>query len=142
MLGVYREWSDGISIAGMLDGKTTASSSEASHRPKSAVPPVRKAVILDTLPASDILQSLQKITNIVYLTKLDAGDKVKVRAYMTEAEGELTRLKNFVMNLGALFCSKKWPAIGGFHESGPSAVSHFSVAIRTLCYRAHGRSWP
>jgi hypothetical protein len=30
------------------------------------------------------------------------------------------------------FVAKKWPAIGGFHESGPSAVSHFSVAIRTL----------
>jgi hypothetical protein len=46
-----------------------------------------------------ILQSIQKLTNIAYLTKLDADDKVKVRNYMTEAEGELARLKHFVMKL-------------------------------------------
>jgi len=55
---------------------------------------------MDTsLPASDLLQSLQKITNIVYLTKLDAGDKVKVRNYMSEAENELASLKDSVMKL-------------------------------------------
>ena len=50
-------------------------------------------------PASELLQLLQKLTNIVYLTKLDAGDKVKVRNYMTEAEEELARLKHVVMKL-------------------------------------------
>ena len=60
----------------------------------------RKAVTLDnSLPASDLLQSLQKITNIVYLTKLDAGDKVKVRNYMNDAERELRLLKHVVMKL-------------------------------------------
>lgn len=55
---------------------------------------------MDTsLPASELLQSLQKLTNIVYLTKLDADDKVKVRRYMTEAEGELASLKEAVMKL-------------------------------------------
>jgi hypothetical protein len=53
----------------------------------------------NSLPASAFLQSLQKLTNIVYLTKLDAGDKVKVRNYMTEAEGELASLKEAVMKL-------------------------------------------
>jgi hypothetical protein len=48
---------------------------------------------------SDLLQSLQKITNIVYLTKLDAGDKVKVRNYMNDAERELRLLKHVVMKL-------------------------------------------
>ena len=60
----------------------------------------RKAFTLDnSLPASDLLQSIQKLTNIVYLTNLDAGDKVKVRNYMTDAERELGRLKHFVMKL-------------------------------------------
>ena len=55
---------------------------------------------MDTsLPASDLLQSLQKITNIVYLTKLDASDKVKVRNYMSDAEDELARLKHLVSKL-------------------------------------------
>ena len=68
--------------------------------PKYAVLPRRKAFTLDnSLPASELLQSLQKLTNIVYLTKLDAGDKVKVRRYMTEAEGELASLKEAVMKL-------------------------------------------
>jgi hypothetical protein len=49
-----------------------------------------------SLPASELLQSLQKLTHLVYLAKLDAGDKAKVRNYMTEAEGELARLKGFV----------------------------------------------
>ena len=55
----------------------------------------------NSLPASHshLLQSIQKLTNIVYLTKLDVGDKVKVRNYMTEAETELARLKHFVMKL-------------------------------------------
>jgi hypothetical protein len=52
-----------------------------------------------SLPASDLLQSIQKLTNIVYLAKLDAGDKVKVRNYMTDAEAELASLKHFVMKL-------------------------------------------
>ena len=52
-----------------------------------------------SLPASELLQSLQKLTNFVYLTKLYAGDKLKVRNYMTEAEGELERLKDFVAKL-------------------------------------------
>ena len=55
----------------------------------------------NSLPASDLLQSIQKLTNIAYLTRLDAGDKVKVRSYMGEAEEELTRLKDFVMKLAA-----------------------------------------
>jgi hypothetical protein len=68
--------------------------------PKYAVLPRRKVLTLDnSLPASELLQSLQKLTNIVYLTKLDAGDKVKVRRYMTEAEGELASLKEAVMKL-------------------------------------------
>jgi hypothetical protein len=53
----------------------------------------------NSLPASYLIQSLQKLTQIVYLTKLDAGDKVKVRNYMTEAEVELARLKDFVAKL-------------------------------------------
>jgi hypothetical protein len=55
----------------------------------------------NSLPASHsyLLQSIQKLTNIVYLTKLDAGDKVKVRNYMTEAETELACLKYLVMKI-------------------------------------------
>jgi hypothetical protein len=53
----------------------------------------------NSLPASDLLQSIQKLTNIAYLTRLDAGDKVKVCNYMTDAERELGRLKHFVMKL-------------------------------------------
>jgi hypothetical protein len=53
----------------------------------------------NSLPASYLIQSLQKLTQIVYLTKLDAGDKVKVRNHMKEAEGELARLKDFVAKL-------------------------------------------
>ena len=53
----------------------------------------------NSLPASDLLQSLQKLTDIVYLTKLDAGDRIKVRNYMTHAEAELASLKHFVMKL-------------------------------------------
>jgi hypothetical protein len=69
-------------------------------RPKSTVLLRRKAFTLDnSLPASDLLQSIQKLTNIVYLTRLDAGDKVKMRNYMTEADTELTRLKDFVMKI-------------------------------------------
>jgi hypothetical protein len=61
---------------------------------------LRKAFTLDSsLPASDLLQSLQKITNIVYLTKLNASDKVKVRNYMNDAERELALLKHVVMKL-------------------------------------------
>jgi hypothetical protein len=50
-------------------------------------------------PASQVLHLIQTLTNLVYLTKLDAGDKVKVCNYMTEAEGELARLKLVVMKL-------------------------------------------
>jgi hypothetical protein len=53
----------------------------------------------NSLPASDLLQSIQKLTNILYLAKLDASDKVKVRNYMTDAEAELASLKRFVMKL-------------------------------------------
>jgi hypothetical protein len=60
----------------------------------------RKVFTLDnSLPASDLLQSIQKLTNIVYLTKLDSGDRAKVRNYMTDAEAELVSLKHFVMKL-------------------------------------------
>jgi hypothetical protein len=52
-----------------------------------------------SIPASELLQSLQKITNIIYLTKLDAGDKLKVRNRMSEVEGELARLKHVVIKL-------------------------------------------
>ena len=59
----------------------------------------RSSTLDNSLPASDLLQSLQKITNIVYLTKHHAGDKVKVRDYMNDAETELACLKHFVMKL-------------------------------------------
>jgi hypothetical protein len=36
-----------------------------------------------------LLQSIQKLTNIVYLTRLDAEDEAKVHNYMTDAEREL-----------------------------------------------------
>jgi hypothetical protein len=52
------------------------------------------------MPASDLLQSIQKLTNIIYLTRLDAKDEIKVCNYMTDAEHELGRLKHFVMKLG------------------------------------------
>jgi hypothetical protein len=51
------------------------------------------------ISASDLLQSIQKLTNIIYLTRLDAKDEAKVRSYMTDAERELGRLKHFVMKL-------------------------------------------
>jgi hypothetical protein len=38
------------------------------------------------IPASDLLQSIQKLTNIIYLTRLDAKEEAKVRNYMTDAE--------------------------------------------------------
>jgi hypothetical protein len=50
-------------------------------------------------PAFQLLQSIQKLINILYLTKLDADDKVKVRNYMTEAETELERVRSDVMML-------------------------------------------
>jgi hypothetical protein len=50
-------------------------------------------------PAADRLQSIQKLTNIVYLTRLDSKDEAKVRNYMTDAERELIRLKQVVMKL-------------------------------------------
>jgi hypothetical protein len=53
----------------------------------------------NSLPASQVLHLIQTLNNLVYLTKLDAGDKVKVRNYMTEAEGQLERLKDIVMTL-------------------------------------------
>jgi hypothetical protein len=60
----------------------------------------RKVFTLDnSLPASDLLQSIQMLTNLVYLTKLDAGNSVKVGNYMNDAERELGRLKHFVMKL-------------------------------------------
>ena len=63
----------------------------------------RKALPLDnSLPVSDIIQWLQKLTHIVYLAKLDAGDKVKVQNYLTDAEAELACLKNFVAALTPL----------------------------------------
>jgi hypothetical protein len=49
--------------------------------------------------AHNIVAQFRNYTNIVYLTRLDAGDKVKVRNYMTEAERELGRLKHLVMKL-------------------------------------------
>jgi hypothetical protein len=51
------------------------------------------------ISASDLLQSIQKLTSIVYLTRLDAWDEVKVRNYVTDAERELIRLKQSVMKL-------------------------------------------
>jgi hypothetical protein len=66
-----------------------------------------KGVPLDnSLPASDLLQSIQKLTNIIYLTKLDSGDSVKVRKYMTDAEAELVSLKRFVMKLAPNFSQR------------------------------------
>ena len=60
----------------------------------------RKSFTLDnSLPASELLQSLQKLTNIVYVTKLYAGDRLKVRNYMTQAEGELARLNDIMEKL-------------------------------------------
>ena len=50
-------------------------------------------------PASQVLQLIQTLTNLVYLTQLDAGDKVKVRNYMTVADEQLARLKHAVMKL-------------------------------------------
>ena len=59
-----------------------------------------KSFTLDnSLPASELLQSLQKLTNIVYVTNLYAGDRLKVRNYMTLAEGELARLKDIMEKL-------------------------------------------
>jgi hypothetical protein len=87
-----------VHLSVRADNTSTALKHQIS--PKSIAPLRRKAFTLDTsLPASELLQSLQKITNIVYLTKLDAGDKVKVRNYMSEAEGELARLKHLVAKL-------------------------------------------
>jgi hypothetical protein len=79
---------------------TTHPRDDASNRQKLLPLLRRKAFTLDnSLPASAFLQSLQKLTNIVYLTKLDAGDNVKVRNYMTDAEKELASLKDSVMKL-------------------------------------------
>ena len=61
----------------------------------------RSSTLDNSLPASDLLQSLQKITNIVYLAKHHAGDKVKVRDYMNDVETELASLKHFAMKLAA-----------------------------------------
>jgi hypothetical protein len=46
-----------------------------------------------------ILHSIQKLTDITYLTKLNAGDQVKVSNFMTEAEAELAHLKDVVLML-------------------------------------------
>jgi hypothetical protein len=66
------------------------------------VPPKGVPYMDSSLPASDLLQSLQKITNIIYLTKHHAGDKVKVRDYMNDVETELARLKHLVAKLASL----------------------------------------
>ena len=60
-----------------------------------------KAVTLDNpvAPAFQLLQSLQKLASIIYLTKLDAGNEAKVRDYMTEAEAELGNAKQVVLML-------------------------------------------
>ena len=47
----------------------------------------------------ELLQSIQKLTHIVYLARLDAGEKAKVQNYMTDAERELERIKNAAMIL-------------------------------------------
>ena len=58
---------------------------------------IERCFTLDnSLPTSE---SIQKLTNIIYLTKLDSGDSVKVRNYMTDAEAELVSVKRFVMKL-------------------------------------------
>ena len=68
---------------------------------------IERCFTLDnSLPASDLLQSIQKLTNIIYLTKLDSGDSVKVRKYMTDAEAELVSLKRFVMKLAPNFSQR------------------------------------
>jgi hypothetical protein len=72
-----------------------------THQIERVTPPciVERGITLDnSLPASEIFQLLQNLTNIVYLARLDAGDKVKVRNYMTDAERELERIKHLVGN--------------------------------------------
>jgi hypothetical protein len=69
---------------------------QIKRNPLPCYPATLKGAHMNTpLPASALLHSIEKLTNIVYLTKLDADDKIKVRNYMTEAEGELERLKEF-----------------------------------------------
>ena len=52
------------------------------------------------LPANfELLQSIRKLSDIVYLARLDAGEKAKVQNYMTDAERELERIKNVAMIL-------------------------------------------
>ena len=49
-------------------------------------------------PATELHHAIQSLTNLVYLAKLDAGDEVKVRNYMTQAEAELVRLRRLAWN--------------------------------------------
>jgi hypothetical protein len=56
----------------------------------------RKAFTLDSsLPASDLIQSLQKLTHIVYLTKLDADDKVKSAKLHDGGGGRISTAQRF-----------------------------------------------
>jgi len=50
-------------------------------------------------PTFELLQSIRKLSAIVYLARLDAGEKVKVQNYMTDAERELERIKHVAMVL-------------------------------------------
>jgi hypothetical protein len=50
------------------------------------------------LSATELHHAIQSLTNVVYLTKIDAGDEVKVRKYMTDAEEQLSRLKKLASN--------------------------------------------
>lgn len=47
----------------------------------------------------ELFQTIQRLSNIIYLAKLDADDKSKVQNNMTDAERELEHLENVTMIL-------------------------------------------
>jgi hypothetical protein len=51
------------------------------------------------LPSKALHHAIQSLTNLVYLTKLDAGDEGKVLQYMKQAESELIRLNELAWTL-------------------------------------------
>jgi hypothetical protein len=51
------------------------------------------------LPSKALHHAIQSLTNLVYLTKLDAGDEAKVLQYMKQAESELIRLNELAWTL-------------------------------------------
>ena len=43
------------------------------------------------LPSKALHHEIQSLTNLVYFTKLDAGDEAKILQYMKQAKSELIR---------------------------------------------------